>query len=331
MKDSTHNHCSEATSTVFIAVLSAISFIALVGNFLVVITFFKTANLRTSSNYYIVNMAASDVLCSYFSWLVYATEGAITGRMWISDPLASVLWKIGIYVRVTSQIVSVLSLVAIAVDRYFAIVFPLRTTSMHEERVRFTILLLIWITSGALCCPGILYAKVVESNGDSFCRLLWTQSAYKIYHSIGIVLLYFTPLITIIIFYYRILRALRARLMSGNGLRDSQNITLIQNQQVIKILISIVFAFFFCWTPLCIYFVLKIFQPDLFLEDTCHIIVVLLFYVFPSLITVINPLILFLFSTNYRQALANVRALCRVNSVGISPLHVTTVQMMEIH
>ena len=134
------NFKSEATSTVFIAVLSAISFIALVGNFLVVITFFKTANLRTSSNYYIVNMAASDVLCSYFSWLVYATEGAITGRMWISDPLASVLCKIGIYVRVTSQIVSVLSLVAIAVDRYFAIVFPLRTTSMHKERVRFAIL-----------------------------------------------------------------------------------------------------------------------------------------------------------------------------------------------
>ena len=59
---------------------------------------------------------------------------------------------------------------------------------MHKERVRFAILLFIWITSGALCCPGILYAKVVESNGDSFCRLLWNQSAYKIYHSIGIVL-----------------------------------------------------------------------------------------------------------------------------------------------
>ena len=124
MNDSTRQHCSEALSAVFIVALSAISLVALFGNSLVVITFFKNKNLRTSSNYYIVNMAASDVLCLYCNWLVYSTESMLTGRRWIShDPLASFLCKIGMYLRGTSQIVSVLSLVLIAVDRCFAIVF----------------------------------------------------------------------------------------------------------------------------------------------------------------------------------------------------------------
>lgn len=127
-------------------------------------------------------MAASDVLCSYCNWLVYSTESMLTGRRWIShDPLASFLCKIGMYLRGTSQIVSVLSLVLIAVDRYFAIVFPLKTTIMDQERVRFTFLVLTWIIAGAFCCPGIRYTKVVQIGNDSFCRLFWNESAYTIF------------------------------------------------------------------------------------------------------------------------------------------------------
>ena len=55
------------------------------------------------------------------------------------------------YLTGTSQIVSVLSLVLIAIDRYFAIVFPLKTTMMDQERVRFAFLLLTWIIAGAFC------------------------------------------------------------------------------------------------------------------------------------------------------------------------------------
>ena len=329
MNDSTRQHCSEALSAVFIVALSAISSVALFGNSLVVITFFKNKNLRTSSNYYIVNMAASDVLCSYCNWLVYSTESMLTGRRWIShDPLASFLCKIGMYLRGTSQIVSVLSLVLIAVDRYFAIVFPLKTTIMDQERVRFTFLVLTWIIAGAFCCPGIRYTKVVQIGRDSFCRLFWNESAYTIFHSIAIVVLYFIPLAMIFFLYYRILRALRHRPISKNGLRNLRNISLRQHRQVIKMLISIVIAFFFCWTPLCIYFALKMFQRNLFLEDKCHIIVVLFFYVFPSLSTAFNPLILFLFSTNYRQALSNLRSkLFFVGNRRISQSHVTALEL----
>ena len=80
-----------------------------------------------------------------------------------------------------------------------------------------------------------------------------------------------------------------------------------QNRKILKIMITIVIAFFVCWTPLCIYLFLRKFFPSLFPKDKCQLITGFTFYIFPSLSTAINPVILFAFSTNYKQAL---RTLC---------------------
>lgn len=103
--------CSHVVSTLFIALMSVISIAAVIGNFLVTAAFCKSASLRTSTNYYIVNMAVSDLLCSCFNWPLFATEGLLTRKEFITGPLAVVVCKLGMYFRGVSQVVSVLSLV----------------------------------------------------------------------------------------------------------------------------------------------------------------------------------------------------------------------------
>ena len=44
-----------------------------------------------------------------------------------------------------------------------------------------------------------------------------------------------------------------------------------QNHRIVKILISIVFAFFICWTPLCVYLILKKTTPIFVLEGQLFI------------------------------------------------------------
>lgn len=46
----------------FTVALSIISILASAGNLLVVVSFMKVVTLKTSSNYYIVNMAISDLV-----------------------------------------------------------------------------------------------------------------------------------------------------------------------------------------------------------------------------------------------------------------------------
>ena len=173
-----------------------------------------------------------------------------------------------------------------------------------------------------------------------FCRLLRNpKSSHVITNGVGFFVFYCTPLIVIIILYSRIAKALRRQTnktvdgMHGPIYNNRQK----QQQKITKILISIVVTFFVCWTPICIYLALKMFQPNLFVRDQCRIVASLFFYVFPSLSTAINPLILLLLSTNYRQALSN---LCprkcflserRVRNLPRTkrnlPLHVIGIQM----
>ena len=63
-------------------------------------------------------MAVSDFLCACFNWPLCATEGMPTGTEFITEPCASVVCKLGMYFRGTSQAVSLLSFVLIAGDKY---------------------------------------------------------------------------------------------------------------------------------------------------------------------------------------------------------------------
>ncbi|KAJ7385074.1 Galanin receptor type 1 [Desmophyllum pertusum] len=303
-----NNHeppCSQLVSTLFTVVLSIVSLAAFIGNILVIATFRKTPSLRTSTNYYLVNMAISDLLCGSFNWSLYATEGMLTRRVFITEPMASVVCRLGMYFRGISQVVSVLSLVLIAVDRYVAIVFPLKITVLRRKRVRLTLSLLTWIIPVASGLPYFLYTKIVKVNDQTFCRTMLSTSVNAIYNGVGFVLFYCTPLITMIILYSLSVKTLRKRSVTIGDRMQSQlnNKRQKQNQNIVKILISIVAGFFICWTPLCVYLALKMFHPALVARDNCMIFIGLFFYVFPSLSTAINPIILFLFSSNYRQAL----------------------------
>ena len=109
-------------STIITAVISFITILAIVGNVLVTVAVLMKATLRTSTNYFIVNMAVSDLLSALTNWPLYATEGMLSGKSMIEDSMATFVCKLGMYSRASSQAVSVLSLVLIVVERFVAIV-----------------------------------------------------------------------------------------------------------------------------------------------------------------------------------------------------------------
>ena len=272
---------------------------------LIVIAFIKTPSLRTSTNYYIVNMAVSDFLGPFFSWPLYSSDGMLAHNVFISGSLASAFCKLGMYLRAVSLAVSVLSLVLIALDRFVATVYPFKAMMIMNVRIRALFLALSWIIPILLAMPYVLFAKIIKIVDQTFCRFMMSDGSMTIFNSFGIVLLYVFPLVTIIALYVMIIRALKKTPNVLKGHEDAKRRK--QNHRIVKILISIVFAFFICWTPLCVYLILKKLHPSLFLKDNCLFLAGFSFYVFPSLSTAVNPVIFFVFSTNYNQAL---RTLC---------------------
>ena len=250
--------CSEAVSVFFTTVMAVITCAGLIGNLLVFITVYKNPNLRTSTNFYFVNMAVSDFLASLTAWPQYLTDEIIISKgSLIQGPLATPVCKVGQYVRVVSTTVSILSLVLIADDRFIATVHPLKATLL-SSKIRISLLFAVWFIALGFCVPMFYFYKVEDVGEETFCRFAWDDTlAFTIYNTAGLIMLTIAPLITIVILYSRIMRALRQRpnpeCSAGSSTAEQKRRR--QNQNIMRIFKSIVQSLIVYALPFLLWFI----------------------------------------------------------------------------
>ena len=119
--------------------------------------------MRKPINFFIVNMAMSDLLSSIFQFLRSITEIHVAPWL-ISGPLGQALCKLVYFLTDVSLGVSIQSLVLIAVDRFGTVVFPLRSPFISSKLRRFFILA-TWITAMAFASPHLFTFEVTEYLG----------------------------------------------------------------------------------------------------------------------------------------------------------------------
>ena len=107
--------------------------VSLVGNSFIGITVYKTKKLRKPINYFIVNMAMSDLLYPIFFFPREMTYLYVDHQWLISGPLGQALCKLVPFLADVSTVVSIQNLVLIAVDRFGAVVFPLRSPLISSK------------------------------------------------------------------------------------------------------------------------------------------------------------------------------------------------------
>lgn len=99
--------------------------ISLVGNCFIGIIVYKTRTMRKTINYFIANMAVSDLLYPISVFPRNLVQLSVDS--WLIDgPLGQALRKLLPFLQYVSAAVSIQSLVLIAVDRFGAVVCPLR-------------------------------------------------------------------------------------------------------------------------------------------------------------------------------------------------------------
>ena len=125
--------------------------VSLAGNIFIGIVVYKTKTMRKPINFLIINMAMSDMLFPIF--LIPQQLTALYIDSWlISGPLGQVFCKLLPFFQNVSLMVSIQSLVLIAVDRFGAVVFPLRSSLISSKLCPFFILA-TWIVAMAISCP----------------------------------------------------------------------------------------------------------------------------------------------------------------------------------
>ena len=220
-----------------------------------------------------------------------------------------------------SHSVSILSLVAISISRFIAIVFPLKA-NLLTSKLRVVLVAAIWVLSLAYYVPDILFSRVQNVGQVTSCIFTWVGLDVLIYDLISIVIFHVAPVVTIIVIYFRVMRVLRSR-MKPEYVRKASNFENKRNEQnknIMKTFISIVLVLVICFLFFSLYFALQAPLQNFLLRDKCKITLAFCYFVFPFFSTMTNPLILFAFSFNFRNAMLRVWPFsvgCRIKRLSV--------------
>ena len=140
--------------------LSLIIAVSLTGNSFIVLIVYKTPTLRKPINYFIASMSMSDLLFS-MTWIPYQLSKLHTNSWLIGGHFGQALCKLIPFFADFSTIVSIQNLVLITVDRFGAVVFPLRSPLLKSKLCPFFISA-TWIIAAAVCSTTFFAKKLVE-------------------------------------------------------------------------------------------------------------------------------------------------------------------------
>ena len=147
------------------------------GNIFIIIVH-KHRDLRKTINYFIVNMAVSDLL---FPLIVipFNIVGLVSDPWhWrVSGNLGSTFCKLLYLSSAVALHVSVQSLVWIATDRFVAVVFPLKV-GLISPKIRAAAIASLWIFAGLFNSPSLIVSDVVV-HGNKKKRFATTQAAFQ--------------------------------------------------------------------------------------------------------------------------------------------------------
>ena len=280
--------------------------VSLVANSLIVMIVYKTPNLRKPINYFIANMASSDLLFPIFT-IPRNMSQLHTTSLLIGGPLGQAFCKLVPFFGEVSIVVSIQNLILIAVDRFGAVVFLLRSPLIRSKRCPFFILT-TWIVAVAFNSANLFTYELVEDTEGTWCVLEWKKafgesSSFASFVLASYSLFIYVPVLLLLILYSIIVIKLKTQAHPGEQSANSQQQRDRRNRNVLQMSIAIVTVFVLCWLPYSINFLILWYQ-DNFTHFSCSFwISYEVTYYMANAYCAINPVICFMFSSNYRKAL----------------------------
>ncbi|XP_012692405.1 tachykinin receptor 3a isoform X1 [Clupea harengus] len=230
---------------------STILAVAVFGNLIVIWIILAHKRMRTVTNYFLLNLAFSDASMAAFNTLinfVYATHGD-----WY---FGESYCKFHNFFPVTSVFASIYSMTAIAVDRYMAIIHPLKPR-LSAKATR-GVIVCIWVLAVVLAFPLCFYSTIKALPKRTLCYLAWPRRSEDavMYHIIVTVLVYILPLGVMAITYTVVGVTLWGGEIPGDT-SDNYHGQLRAKRKVVKMMIIVVVTFAICWLPYHIYFLVS--------------------------------------------------------------------------
>ncbi|XP_035890798.1 neuropeptide SIFamide receptor-like isoform X4 [Anopheles stephensi] len=228
--------------------------VGLVGNSFVIAVVFRAPRMRTVTNFFIVNLALADVLV-----IVFCLPATLMSNIFVPWMLGWLMCKTVPYIQGVSVAASVYSLIAVSLDRFLAIWWPLKL-QITKRRARFMIVC-IWIIALGSTVPWALFFELVpiipEAPDIKLCVEVWPPGTDGALYFLlaNLVACYLLPMTLITICYILIWIKVWRRSIPGDS-KDAQMDRMQQKSKikVVKMLVVVVILFVLSWLPLYVIF-----------------------------------------------------------------------------
>ncbi|CAG7825217.1 unnamed protein product [Allacma fusca] len=194
--------------SILLALYSLVFIFCFFGNLTVVLVMAIHWRMQSITKYCIGNLAFANMCVGIFC--VYQNFTLFIMGSW---PFGNFLCKMFHFVNGLSHTASILILVVISVERYFVVLHPFKCRRILTiKRLRF-IMLGVWLLSGILNLPRILYVVLIRNprvsdNGevseDIICSIGSHLFPSETMEMIQFLLLFILPLMVISVLYYKI-------------------------------------------------------------------------------------------------------------------------------
>lgn len=191
---------SGATAIIYLTVF----IVGLLGNTLVIYVVVRYAKMKTVTNMYILNLALADEL--YILGIPFLGTQSVLSY-WLYGKF---LCKVYMTADAMSQFTSIFCLTAMSIDRYLAVVHPIRSAKWRRPQVAKVFNFMVWVLSFVVVLPVTIYSDVqVRFNS---CNISWPDphglwsTVFILYTAI---LGFFGPLLVICLCYLLIVIKVR--------------------------------------------------------------------------------------------------------------------------
>ncbi|XP_025891912.1 adenosine receptor A3-like [Nothoprocta perdicaria] len=241
---------------IYISTEALIALLAVLGNVLVIWVVKLNPALRNTTLYFISSLALADIAVG-----VLVVPLAIAMSLGVSVPFHACLFMCCL--MVTFCYASVLSLLAIAVDRYLRVKLPIRYKIISTERRIWLALGLCWSVSlltGLIPMFGWNNRRV--GNPDLLkCRFVSVMKMdYMVYF--GFFAWTLVPLAIMCALYAEIFYMIRTKLSQGSNSVRAAGTFYGREFRTAKSLALVLFLFAISWLPLCIINCVSYFYPN---------------------------------------------------------------------
>ena len=291
-------HCTGSwpSTTVQLIIIFLILVCSLAGNVLIVAIFCRDKTLRTTVNYFIVNMCVSDLIFPTIILPIWITLTKYKNMLVFVEVPPAALCKIFLMALGVSVLVSVFSMTAIAADRFRAVIFPMKPALFSPKKC-YVAITAMWISSFAVL---VYHASTVSFHPDDSCTDSYTATTSNemiLFGTFFALMCLFAVFITVIysklaVFLYRQKNSLH---LGSEVVKKRAK----RNRKIISMLIIIVILFYILYIN---YIVVSFLFYRFHVSLPC-IYVWFASVIFPIIFPVFNPVVYFVFNEKYRHGL----------------------------